>query len=59
MNLLVIDNLENYPKCESCGSEFLTQHDINELIYHRTTASHDIYYCPDCKKESVFISNNE
>lgn len=57
-NSLDIDDLENYPSCDSCGAEFTVQEDIDVLIYSRTTASCDMYYCSECEKESVFISSD-
>lgn len=54
-NDLNIDDLQYSPSCGSCGSEYSTQEDVNTLIYSRTTASTDIFYCTDCKRESIEI----
>jgi predicted RNA-binding Zn-ribbon protein involved in translation (DUF1610 family) len=58
-NLLDINDLNQSLYCNSCGAEFLTQEDASELVYSRTTASHDIYCCPDCGKESVFVADKK
>lgn len=54
-NSLDINDLKYSPSCGSCGSEYATQEDINTLVYSRTTASADVYYCTDCKEESIQI----
>jgi predicted SprT family Zn-dependent metalloprotease len=54
-NDLNIKDLEYSPSCGSCGSEYITQEDIDTLVYSRTTASADVYYCTDCKEESIQI----
>ncbi len=54
-NTLEIENLNYSPACDSCGSEYSTQEDIDKLIYSRTTVSNDVYYCTDCKEESIQI----
>lgn len=58
-NSLNIDDLEYYPSCNSCGAEFSTQEDIDALVYSRTPASGDLYYCSECKEESVSIEESK
>lgn len=57
-NNLDIEDIEESICCDSCGSEFNNQEDIDELVYGRTTASSTWWYCPDCGNESISISEN-
>jgi len=59
MNQLNIEDLEYTPYCGGCGSEYYTQEDIDTLVYSRTTANADQYYCTDCGEESIQIDLKE
>ena len=56
---MIIEDLEYYPECSYCGACFETQEAIDELIYSRTTASADHYYCSQCKREGVDIPSDD
>lgn len=55
---LDIHDLQCFPSCESCGYEYTTQKDVDALVYSRTTASADIYYCAKCQEEEVSIESD-
>ena len=54
-NGLDLEDLKYFPSCSSCGAEYTTQEDVDTLIYSRTTANADLYYCTECKEESIQI----
>jgi len=58
-NTLDINELSSFPYCESCGSEFTTQEDVDDLEYSWSTPNLDHFYCPDCKKCSISICTKE
>lgn len=43
LNQLLIDELQQSPYCDHCGSEFSTQADVAELIYLSSGTDFDWY----------------
>ena len=52
-----IEDLQYSPSCGSCGAEYMEQEDVDTLVYSRTTASGDVYYCTECGEENIHIEN--
>ncbi len=54
-NSIELEELDHIPTCSYCGRCYETQESIDELVYSRTTATADHYYCADCKREGIDI----
>ncbi len=57
--MIRLNELDYHPSCSSCGAEYTTQEDVDTLIYSRTTARDDLYFCAECDEESVHILDEE
>lgn len=56
-NSLELEELEMIPSCSHCAAEFEVQEEVDKLVYCRSTANADHYYCPYCKSEGIDIDN--
>jgi len=55
-NNLLILNLSTIPYCTICGTEYITQEQLDQIKYVSTVTTGDIYKCAVCNSDSIIIN---
>ena len=54
-NSLILEDIKYAVDCESCDYPYVTQLDIDSLVFVRSTLTQDIYRCNHCHSDKVYI----